>query len=719
MKKKLLSVFIPLLLIGALLGVGFNYSQFEGDGDTVTKEKLLKQLLFMGLEKVHYEPKKIDDSFSEASFKEYFKQTDPNKRFYLESDIEQLSAYKDQIDEDINFGNVPFLDNAEEIYKRRTEEIKKYTEEILSSPFDFSIEEDFETSSDKRAYAKNSEELRERWRKFLKYAVLTRYAGRIEDQNKAKETAEKEGKDFEEKSLETIEKEARESIKKNYDDYFVRLDRMTRDKRVANYLNAAISTYDPHTSYFPPKDKQDFDIGMSGQLEGIGASLTQTEGEVKVVRIVPGSPSWKQGELKEEDIIIKVAQGEEEPVSIEDMLLDDAIKLIRGKKGTEVKLTVRKPDGRITVIPIIRDVVVFEESYVKSAISITPEGKKVGIINLPSFYVNFNQAGGGRRCATDVERELLRLKAENVEGIVFDLRNNGGGSLQDVIEMVGLFVGEGPVVQVKGRNDEIEVHTAPARPAIYDGPLVVMVNRLSASATEIFSAAMQDYGRAIVVGAQTYGKGSVQRFIDLDFLLNDYYADYKPLGSLKLTIQKYYRINGGATQVEGVKPDITIPDIYSYMDVGEGKLPYVLPWDEIKSAEYKTWNKDKYDLKSLDKKSQKRQKENPFFEELVRGGEQLAAERENTLQSLNYKKYADRQEKLKEESDKLEKFQEKLEGYEFTILKDPQSKEFSATSEQEKEEFAKIQKESEDRWKESLEKDDYIQEATNILIDIL
>jgi carboxyl-terminal processing protease len=502
-----------------------------------------------------------------------------------------------------------------------------------------------------------------------------------------------------------IEEEAREQLKKTYNNTFDFLDKMDRDDRAAEYFNAMMSVADPHTEYFPPEDKENFDIRMSGKLEGIGAQLQQADGVIKVSRIVPGSASWKQKDLKAEDIILKVAQGEDEPVDVTSMPLKDAVQLIRGEKGSEVRLTVKKPDGVITVIPIIRDVVILEENFAKSAI-IEEKGKKFGYIKLPSFYADFAKSGG-RNSAVDVRLELEKLKQQGAEEMILDLRFNGGGSLGDAIDMSGLFIKDGPVVQVKTKAAKTKVYEDQDDNVVWDGDLVILVNRFSASASEILAGALQDYKRAIIVGTpSTYGKGTVQRFIDLDRMLQGNRVEYKPLGSLKLTIQKFYRVTGKSTQWKGVESDIVLPDVYTFMD-GEKDAKFALPWDEIKSVQFDKW-KDNPDVNKLRKKSQKRVGKSEVFSMIAENGKRLKEQREETMLSLNYETYMKEQERLQAEAKKFDNIGKSHDDWKVIPTK----------SNVKNEAMDKNRKDLNIAWQKEIKKDEVIAEALNILRDM-
>jgi carboxyl-terminal processing protease len=469
------------------------------------------------------------------------------------------------------------------------------------------------------------------------------------------------------------------------------------------YFNAITSIYDPHTEYYAPKDKANFDIGMSGQLEGIGAQLQEKDGFIKVTNIVPGSASWRQGQLKTGDIIMKVAQGNAEPVDITDMQLDDAVQLIRGKKGTEVRLTVKKPDASIVIIKLIRDIVVMEETFAKSVI--LKGEKKLGYIKLPSFYADFN-GKGGHSCAKDVKKEIEKLKEENVEGIILDLRNNGGGSLGDVVEMAGLFIEKGPIVQVKSKTGSAYVMDDKDPATIYDGPLTIMVNSNSASASEIMAAAIQDYKRGVIVGTSqsTFGKGTVQRFFDLDEYLPEKFSSLKPLGQVKITTQKFYRINGGATQLKGVTPDIVIPDPYYLLDQGEKEQDYPIAWDEIAPSTYKVWEQ-KYSIERLKANSAARIQSDSSFISIEATAKRLRKQKDSTIVSLNYDKYLIEKKQAEAEAKKAEKLDKEISKIEIIALK-PTVPVFEGDT-------LKASKEKE--WYKTIKKDLYLNETVLIM----
>lgn len=544
----------------------------------------MAQTVFGTLQSQHFTPQQIDDAFSKKAFDAYLKNLDVNKRFLLQEDVDKLRQLELSIDDDLREGNFRLMRLAESLLAKRVEQVAGFYQDLLAKPFDFTANESIEFDYDKRRFAKDLPELKEEWRKYEKYQTLVQLVQKMQSGRKNKISTDSV------RILLTpeLEKQARESVGKSNKDFFKRMSQVNESDRLSEFINSITHLYDPHTDYFAPANKENFDIQLSGKLEGIGATLSQKDGFITVANVVAGSAAWRQGQLKVNDQILKVAQDKDEAVDVTDMRMDDAIKLIRGKKGTRVVLTVRKPEGTILEIPIVRDVVILEDTYARSTVLETENGKSlVGYISLPSFYVDFNRPDG-RRCSNDVRDEIRRLKAAGVKSLVFDLRNNGGGSLPDVVRMVGFFIDKGPVVQVRSRTQGSSVMEDRDGGTLFDGPLVVMVNPLSASASEIFAAAVQDYRRGLILGSpHTFGKGTVQQIIDLDQVASYQYSAYKPLGSVKLTTQKFYRINGGATQLRGVASDVVAPDVYKYIKYGEKELDNALPWDQIEPADYK------------------------------------------------------------------------------------------------------------------------------------
>jgi len=691
--KALMAVAILLTLSSYVMRV--NYSS-ESD----EKNQILMAMVMNYLENTHYQMEDLDDDFSEKAYSLYIKRLDYNKRIFMKKDIDELNKYQDKIDDEIREGKFGLYKRANEIQDERLKHIKGFYEEILATPFDFDVDENIQEDVDKREYARDEKELKEVWRKSLKYQTLVRLNRKIDDQENLIANSDTA---VVEKSYEELEEESREAVRKNMAEYFKRLDQVNDKDRITLYVNSVIGVFGPHTTYFPPEDKENFDISMSGKLEGIGARLSQYDGEIKVASIVPGSPSARQGDLKAGDVILSVAQDNEESVSIEEMRLDEAIKLIRGPKGTKVVLTVKKESGKVVMIPITRDVVEIEETYAKSYI-LEKNGQKTGYIKLPKFYTDFDNPNG-RTCSKDVEIELEKLKEENVDGVILDLRNNGGGSLRDVVEMVGLFIDEGPVVQVRGRGGELEVLSDVNPGVVYDGPLVVMVNEYSASASEILAAAIQDYNRGIIVGSSSsFGKGTVQRFYDLDRFLSGQYLKYKPLGAVKVTTQKFYRINGGSTQLHGVTPDIIMPDMYSFIETGEKEQDFVMEWDQISPVPYKLWDAT-WSLDEIQAENSVSISQNPVFVEVEKMAFKVKDERENTVVSLNLDEYRKEQKELDKETEEFDEMFTAIDGFDIITM----------TSDLALLEGDSVKIEMNDNFIEILQSDNYVYQAMDIV----
>ncbi|MFM9944710.1 MAG: carboxy terminal-processing peptidase [Bacteroidia bacterium] len=686
--KKILLVLVPV----SLIGTGFFIKTQESG------KSFLVPAILENLKTFHYNPADINDGFSKKVFDEFLGVLDGNKRFFTEKDINQLSFYKTKIDDLSKEGSYEFFDKTMAIYESRINQNQIWFREFLSQPIEFTSNETF-VIDDKQPYAKDDAELKERVRKSLKYAVMTRLATNIETQESSKARKDTIIKIL---SMDTLETQARRGVLKSQEDFVNRWHKVKPDEKLSYYINSITSIFDPHTNYFPPAEKEKFDISMSGQLEGIGASLQEKDGFIKVMRIVPGSPSALQGELKEGDIILKVAQGSGEPVDIVNMPIDDAIKMIRGPKGTEVRLTIKKPDGTIKVIKIIRDVVILDETFAKSVVIEDNDHKKTGYLYLPTFYTDMN-GKGGRTSWDDVKKEIAKLKKAGVGRIIFDLRNNGGGSLQDVVTMSGLFIEKGPVVQVKSRDDSPESLEDHDPSVQWDGPLVLMVNQFSASASEIIAAAMQDYKRAVIIGSNhTFGKGTVQRFVDLNETIRS--KEATEFGSLKITIQKFYRIDGGATQLKGVLSDIELPDNFTYLESGEGEQDYPMVWDKIKPASYKPYNTYISNLSAIKANSVKRVKSNKVFNLIDENAKRIKAENERKEVTLNLKAYMAEEKQRKEKSKSLEDLNKENSELIITTL-DEDKKDLE--SDKAKNERAK-------EWYKNLKKDPYLFEALQV-----
>ncbi len=581
--------FIPVILVltAASLFLAFQ-TQGRSDNDN-PKSKYTKVLRNVGLllEQGHYSPKKIDDDFSKLVLKKFIDDLDNDKNIFLQSDLEDFKKYEGKIDDEIHGSELMSFFTINDVYIKRLNETALLYKDILAKPFEFLKDENVVLDQDKLTNPKTEAERKDIWRKRLKYLALTRYVDMLDEREKNKDKA-----DYKYKADSTLEREARDAVRKQIERYFTtKKTHETSDENFSTFINAITGTMDPHTDYFPPVEKRSFDESMKGSFFGIGAQLKEDDGKIKIGSLISGGPAWKGGDLKVDDEIIKIAQGTAEPVDVTGYSVTDAVKLIRGaEKGSEVRLTVRRMDGSVKVISLLRDEIKLDDTFAKSAI--INGDHKVGYIFLPEFYIDFADPNGAK-CSEDVAKEIQKLKAETVEGIIIDLRGNGGGSLPEVVKMAGLFIEDGPICVVKGREDKPYQWKDKDKTVLYSGPLTVMVDEFSASASEIFAAAIQDYKRGIIIGStSTYGKGTVQRSIPLNPEAdNPIFANKntEDLGYVKLTLQKFYRINGGATQLKGVTPDIVLPDKMEYLKFREKDNTAALPWDEIAKADYKPW----------------------------------------------------------------------------------------------------------------------------------
>ncbi|KIX21011.1 peptidase S41 [Flavobacterium sp. 316] len=687
-----------ILLITALSAVLWSFIPTKKTEDP-EKDKLLLELLTYVLEKGHYSPVEINDSFSKQVYNKYLNGIDPTKRFFLESDIKEFDQYKQVIDDMIKNKDLSFFYLTNTRLLKRIKESESIYKSILSKPFDFTIDEVINTDYEKQPYAKNDKELKNRWRRQLKLSVLST----IVDKEKLEKDKKEKDPNYTKKRFSEIEKEARESSLKSLNDYFDFIEKeLDSNDWYSIFINSIVEQFDPHTFYFSPEEKDKFDISMSGKFEGIGAKLQKKNEVVEISELISGGPAWRGKELEAGDIILKVAQGSEDPLDIAGMRLDDVVKKIKGAKGTEVRLTVKKVDGTISVISIIRDEVETEETFAKSSV-VEKDGKKFGIIYLPKFYISFDNKDE-RDAYKDVALEIERLKKENIEGIIMDLRGNGGGSLETVVNMTGLFIEQGPVVQVKSSGSKKDILSDKDPGVQWTGPLVVMVDNFSASASEIFAAAIQDYKRGLVIGSKhTYGKGTVQNLIDLNqFVRSNSYGD---LGALKTTTQKFYRINGGSTQREGVLSDIILPDRFAYLDMGERDEKNSLPWDKIDAAPYKPIFSG---FESVISKSNDRIANNEQFKLIDENAKWIFERKDDNDFELSLEKFEIKMEII---DNKLRKFKS-LADYKNNLTFNSLPYEIEATQKD------NILKEKRERWHEELQKDIYVDEALNVLSDI-
>jgi carboxyl-terminal processing protease len=714
MKNKIL---VPFLVIAALAAF-FSFRYITGEArSSDQKRKMVLESVMAAIEHEHFSPRQLDDTFSARVYSKMMGVFDNGKIFFTAADVARLKLYEFAIDEQIKANSLEFFDTFDAIYTRRVPQAEKYYKDALETSYTFNTNERLEMDFNKDNYAANEQVLAEKWKKVLKFRTLERYVDLkvAQDKKKTDSPTAKVKTDAE------LEQQARAEVKKTYQRIFKNLSKFKDDDRFTYFINCIAENEDPHSTYLPPENKKEFEVMMSGSFFGIGAQLRENpdDGTTKIVAIITGSPAWKQGELKADDVILKVAQGDKTPVDVVGFDINDVIKLIRGPKNTEVRLTVKRPDGTTKVIPILRDVIKMEETFAKSAIIKNAEGN-IGYIYLPEFYADFNHTSG-RRCAIDILEEVKKLKNEGVAGIILDLRGNGGGSLSDVVEMAGIFVGKGPVVQVKESNASVNVYRSQITDTpVYSGPLAIMVNEGSASASEILAAAMQDYKRAVIVGSSTFGKGTVQKMVPLDELINPMArlqlqrgqdSANPSIGVIKLTMEKFYRVNGGSTQLKGVNPDITLPEMNDYLDdedLGERKSKAALPYDEIQPARIAASNM-LYNKDQLATMSKSRVEVSPIFKLI----QQASAERKRRMNdksvSLNEKVYKKELDENTALNKKIEEIQKNITPLETAPL----------TADLDRINVDSTSKTRSKDWLKSISKDIYIAETVNIVNDLV
>ena len=687
----LLAIFI------AIASCSFTTKTFENPN----RDKLLMQLISYLLEQGHFQPKDFNDEFSLEVYKRFLNRIDPYKHYFYKSDIEVFKQYEQQLDDQIQNYEIEFFNIVYERLTQRINESVDVYNDILSKPFDYEINENFNSDSEELDYVSSRNEMYERWRKQLKFTTLSSYHDLLSDQQ-----SKSNNSDLTTKTKEQIEEESRLSTLGNLEQTAIYFNDLRRDDWLSIYINSIAESFDPHTYYFAPQDKDRFDASMSGKYEGIGARLEKKMNEIRITELISGGSAWRQNKLQVGDIILKVRQeNENEAVSVLGKRLDDAVKLIKGPKGTSVILTLRRVDGTIEDLKIPRDEIELEETYVKSSI-LKSDDYIFGVINLPKFYIDFEDLNS-RNATTDLKKEIQRLKSEGMNGLVLDLRNNGGGSLKTVVDIGGLFIDKGPIVQVRSTGYDSEVLRDRDPSIIWDGALVILVNEFSASASEILAAAMQDYKRAVIIGSkQTYGKGTVQNIIDLNKMIkNNTNGD---MGALKFTTQKYYRINGGSTQLEGVKSDIVLPNRYTYMDMGEKDQDNPLPWDEIQPATYKEWE-NSINYEEIIKLSRNRVNNNPTLKLIDESARWIEKTRSKKVFSLNYKIFKNEMIDNERESKKFDS----ISNYKTDLLFSSLSYEFPLMDRD------SVLRDNRNRWHESLSKDIYMEEALNVLKDLL
>ena len=703
---------IVLIILALSIGLWSFVPRQKSDPE---KDKMLLELLVFVIERGHYDPSIIDDKFSAGVYKDYIEALDPSKRFFLQSDIDEFAKFQTLLDDQIKNKDLSFFNLTYERLIKRIDESKLFYKEILDKPFDYSVVEDFNTDYEKLPYAQSALDLKEKWRKQIKLSTLSALTDKLKMQEDLKNGVVDPKKPVSDKkpavqaevatkTYAELEKETRESSLKSLNDYFDFINDLDQNDWFSVYVNAIATRFDPHTNYFAPDEKERFDVSMSGKLEGIGARLQKKNDYTEITELITGGPAWRQKELETGDIILKVAQGSLEPIDVVGMHLDEVVKKIKGPKGSEVRLTVKKVDGTIKVIAITRDIVEIEETYAKSSI-VEKNGLKYGIIYLPKFYIDFEN-NDSRDAGKDVAIEVERLKQAGVSGIIMDVRDNGGGSLKTVVDIAGLFIEEGPIVQIKSAGRNKEVLYDKDKNIKWDGPLVIMQNSFSASASEILAAAIQDYRRGVVIGSkQSYGKGTVQNVIDLNqFVRGGTTGD---LGALKTTTQKFYRINGGSTQLEGVSSDVAIPDRYAYLKMGERDLDNAMPFDKIDPAEFKFWDKQNNFDAAIDN-SKKRIAENPKFKLIDENAKWIDDRNKESVFSLNIDQFKKEQAAIEQTAKKYKSIADYQNSLKFSSLQNEVEAMKTDTNLKEKREV----------WHESLSKDIYVEEAINILDDL-
>ena len=694
MKKIFITLFVSLTFIF----ISWKYHEVKFDDPN--KDKLLIELLKYVLEKGHYQSQDINDQLSIKVFNSYLEMIDPQKKYFLNSDFKEFKKFEKLIDDQWLSYDLTFFNLTHDRLVQRINEVELFLPSLFKKTFEFDSDEKINVDFENLSFPKNDNERKERWRKQLKFSMLDLYDIKILDQKKLIES----NSDYVKKSNSDLLNESLEIVNDNINDIFDLMNDLERKDWFSNYVNSFVTQYDPHTVYFKPEDKDRFDVNISGRFDGIGARLQKRDGGIEIVQIILGGPLWKDKKIEAGDEIIKVGEPGKDPVNVIGMRIDDAIKLIKGPKGTVVELTVRrKVDNEIKTFPITRDEVVLEESYAKSTL-IKKDNKTYGLITLPKFYVDFNDYKE-INCASDVKKEIINLKKEGIEGLVLDLRNNGGGALQTVVDMTGLFIETGPIVQVKSIGNRKKVLYDKDPSVFWDGPLVILVNQMSASASEIMAAALQDYERAVVIGSDnTFGKGTVQNVLDLNRFLSN--SDFD-LGALKITTEKFYRINGGSVQLKGVESDIVTPNTYSHIEIGEADEKNPLKWDQIDKAQFRKWD-GYYNLESVINDSKLRISKNELFSLIDQNAKWFSERRKNKSYSLNYNTFKNDQKNNKLKLKKFDRIKDYNNNLNFNLLSDQSSKI------KDSEEY----KENRKRWHNSLKSDIYINESINVLLNL-
>lgn len=699
--------FKKLLMFAPLMTLMFCFNSPQNDDE---KMQTIMVSVKNTLSYLHYSPKPINDAYSQDVYDKYFEGIDASKRYFLQSDMDEFKKHYTKLDDYLNQGNLVFYKLTIDRLYQRVDEIDKMTQDILSKPINLEENDELILEPKKRVNPIDAKQQREEWKKYIKYNILQE----IETLT-SKEEAQKKKKDsvvnnklpdtikYAPTTAEQKRVKATSEVKDLITDSFRRFKKRKKMDWFTVYMNAYTEVFDPHTNYFSPKNKEEFDAQFTGKIIGIGALIQEKRGYLYLGELTIGAPAWKSKQLTAGDKILKVkSKPNEEPVNVVGMLSDEAVRLIRGEKGTPVTLTVEKKDKTIKEVTMIREEVAIEDTFARSIVVNSKNGKKYGFIYLPSFNVDFEDAKG-RNASDDIKAELIKLKKENVEGIILDLRSNGGGSLTEVGDIMGLFMNAGPYVQVKDSRGKIQVLSNKSNDPIWTGPLVVMQNELSASASEILAGAFQDYGRAAVIGSpSSFGKGTVQTFVELNRFLNT----NDDFGALKLTIQKFYRVSGESTQRKGVEADLKMKDFFSYAEVGERFDQFALPWDKIETTSYKKLTglnipqlQAELDKQLVDNKNYKMLQESAEWKE--------ALDKEETI-TLNQTKFNELMKKRKAQIDKFKGLDKFNNGLKFTLHTD------EAERIKKDEAFAK----KTENWRKNLERDFYLEETVDVLSKI-
>jgi carboxyl-terminal processing protease len=699
------------------------------------REPMLAELATVLLTEKHLLRRPIDDALSKEAFPEYLEQLDGAKQLLLQEHVSLLSAYADRMDDQLRARDFVLARKGAALAASRRKVVAKVVADIMSRPLDFSQPGEIEVDPEKLSYCRTEAELRERWQGVLKLQVLERVQqmeSLLEDGGKqaAKARSRKasdphgatSGEQEDDRAAaialseiprtpEEREVKARKDVASAYETRFTRLATVESLEPAQQFLNAITAAYDPHTQYLPPADKENFDIAITGTVEGIGALLGEKEHYVVVQEVVPGGAAWQAGELQAGDLILAVAQDGKDPVDVTDMPLDKVVAMIRGPKGTRVTLTVKKPEGAIESIAITRDVVKIETAYARAAVlDLGPRQEPMGYILLPTFYGDMGRPKPGERNATaDVRALLAQFEKRKLRGAIIDVRGNGGGLLNHARDISGLFVDKGPIVQARDFEGQVDVLADDDPSVAFRGNVVVLVDRFSASASEILAGALQDYERAVIVGTgPTHGKGTVQGVIELDRVAPAPAKD--SLGVFKLTVQQFFRVNGASTQWKGIIPDIVLPDPASYIDSGERSLPHSIPWTSVPALDF-TRQPHTWKTAALVTASRQRVQASAPFARIESFGKLIKARRADTRQPLDR---AGWEAKRKRDKEALEAADPKLKDHKplfsVDLVSDPS---MPSVALQDKKLRARI-----DAWKTDLARDIWVDEALHVLSDM-